>query len=212
MKRGCGCGCLTLIVVAALVLGCWWLGKGVFEKPALQRDVGSAVDGRRAQQRLFELATGAGRRDGRRISTTFSERELNALLARHLSGEDLPLEEMGIRLVGDGIVEVAGHLPMHSVLGDSFGTVLGLLPGTWSAKPIWVQLRGYVRLEAGAARRDRRTLRLDVGSFSLGRRRRPTFVLSLLPEGPTLRATRWSVPDMVDSVTVDPGHLTIAVR
>lgn len=212
MKRGCGCGCLTMIVASALVLAFWWLGSGLFDQPLIQREVGSPANGRRAQQKLFELATNAGRRDGRKTATTLSERELNAFLARHLSREDLPLEEMGIRLVGDGIVEVTGRLPLHGILGDSVGTVLGFLPRTWSAKPIWVQLRGYVRLEAGAARRDRRTLRLDVGSFSLGRRRVPTFVLSLLPEGPTLRAMRWSVPETVDSVTIDAGQLTITVR
>ena len=143
---------------------------------------------------------------------TLSEREVNALLARHLSGQELPLGEMGIRLVGDGVIEVAGRLPLNAFLGDSLGPVVGLLPQRWAAKPLWLQLRGDVRLEAGAARGDRRRLRLDVGSLALGRRRLPASVLSVLPEGPVLRTTRWPVPDTVDSVTVESGRFTITIR
>jgi len=214
VRTGCGCGCLTLTVIGLLVGTVLWLGSGAFEPPIIQHEVGTVADGHRAQQKLFELATAgsSNRRNDRRIAITFTERELNALLTRHLSGDELPLGAMGLRLVGDGIIEVTGRLPLHALLGDSLGAVVQLLPGGWAARPVWLRLRGDVRLETGAARGDRRRLRLDVGYFALGRRRLPTSVLSVLPEGPASRATRWPVPDTVDAVTVEPGRVTIAVR
>lgn len=214
MRTGCGCGCLTLTLLVLLVGALFWLGSGAFEQPDIRHEVGTQADGQRAQQKLFELATAgvaSSRRDDRK-TVTLSERELNALIVRHLSAETLPLADMGIRLIGDGTIEVTGRLPLHAFLGDSLSMVLRLLPERWVANPVWLRLRGDVRLEAGTARGDRRRVRLDVGYLSLGRRRLPASVLSLLPEGPALRATRWRVPDSVDSVTVESGRLTIVVR
>ena len=215
MRLGCGCGCLTLGLIGLLVGVLFWLGSGAFDEPATQHEVGTPAEGHRAKQKLFGLAAAAApanRRGDRRIGTTFSERELNAFLSRHHSGEGLPLAETGIRLVGDGLIEVTGRMPLHAFLGDSLGAVVGLLPPRWAGTPVWLRLRGYVRLEAGAARGDRRRLRLDVKEVTLGRRRVPVTILSVLPEGRALRATRWPVPDTVDSVTVESGRFTITMR
>lgn len=211
MRSGCGCGCLTLVLVGLLVGGLVWLGSGIFERPAIHHEVGTATDGRRAQQKIFELTARGGQRD-RRVAVTLLEPELNALLSRHLSGQELPLEEMSIRLVGDGVVEVTGRLPLRALAGDWLGAAIGVLPERWSGAPVWLRLRGPVQLEMGSGRSDRRRLRLDVGYLSLGRRRLPTAVLGLLPEGPIARATRWAVPETVESVTVEPGRLTVTTR
>jgi hypothetical protein len=212
VKTGCGCGCLTVIVLGLLVAGLLWFGSGIFDRPTTQHELGSPADGRRAQQKLFELASGGGNRRGEPRAITLSERELNALLARHLSSEQLPLADAGIRLIGDGVVETTGRLPLRALFGDSLSAVTRLLPEPWAEKPAWLRLRGHVRLETGSARGSRRRLRLDVESLWMGSRRLPAAVLSVLPEGPVLRATRWPVPDSVDSVTVEPGRLTITIR
>jgi hypothetical protein len=198
---------MTLLAAGAL-----WLGSGTFDRPATQHEVGNPADARRAQQKLFALAAGEAteRVDGKVV--TFSERELNAFLARHVSIEELPLADGAIRLIGAGIVEITGRLPLHAFFGASLGSVVRFLPERWSGKPIWLRLRGAVRLETGAARGDRRRLRLDVESLWLGSRRLPAAALGVLPEGPALRATRWPVPDAVDSVVVEPGRLTITRR
>lgn len=206
---------MVVTLVSLLAAGALWLGWGVFDRPEAQYEVGSAADGRRAQQKLFGLATrgtGTNPRVERKGTVTVTERELNALLARHVSIEELPLADGGIRLVGNGIVEVAGGLPLHAVFGDSLSSVARLLPERWAGKPVWLRLRGHVRLETSAARNDRRRLRLDVESLRVGSRRLPAAVLSLLPEGPVLRATRWPVPDAVDSVLVEPGRVIITTR
>lgn len=212
VKTGCGCGCLTVILLSLLVAGLVWFGSGVFDRPTTQHEVGGPADGRRAQQKLFDLAAGGSNRRGEPRIITLSERELNALLARHLSSEQLPLADAGVRLVGDGVVEITGRLPLHAVFGDSLSAAIRFLPERWAERPIWLRLRGHVRLETGAARGDRRRLQLDVESLWVGSRRLPAAVLSVLPEGPVLRATRWLVPDSVDSVTVEPGRLTITIR
>jgi len=206
---------MTLVLLGLLAGGLFWLGSGIFERPSIRHEVGTATDGRRAQQKLFDLTTRGGardRRDDRRAVVTLLEPELNALLIRHLSGAELPLDEMSIRLVGDGVVEVTGRLPLRALWGDSVNAFARLLPERWVATPVWLRLRGPVQLEVGTGRGERRRLRLDVGYLSLGRRRLPTAVLGLLPEGPILRATRWPVPETVESVTVEPGRLTITIR
>lgn len=212
VKTGCGCGCLTVILLSLLVAGLLWFGSGIFDRPTIQREVGGTAEGRRAQQKLFELAAGGGNRRGEPRTITLSEGEINALLTRHLSSDRLPLADAGIRLVGDGVVETIGRLPLHALFGDSLSAGIRFLPERWAEKPVWLRLRGQVRLETGAVRGDRRRLRLDVESLWVGSRRLPAAVLSVLPEGPVLRATRWPVPDSVDSVRVEPGRLTITIR
>lgn len=215
MRTGCGCGCLVFVLVGLLAAGVFWLRSGIFDRPASQHEVGSPADGHRAQQKLFKLdagGAGANPRDGKRTAVSLSEREINALLGRHVSVEELPLADAGIHLAGDGIVEITGRLPFHAFFGDSLNSVASVLPERWAGTPVWLRLRGHVRLETGAARADRRRLRLDVECLWVGSRRLPAAVLSLLPEGPALRATRWPVPDTVDSVVVEPGRLTITIR
>lgn len=213
VKTGCGCGCLTIVLIALLALGAVWLARGIFDRPEASYEIGSPADGRRAQQKVFELAGGfvGHRRDPRRASVTLTERELNALLTRHLS-QDMPLADGGIRLVGDGIIEVTGRLPLHALLGDTLGSVGRLLPERWAGQPVWVRLRGHVRLETGASRADVRRLRLEPESFRVGSRRIPVAVLAMLPDGPVPRATRRSVPETIEAVVIEPGRLTIVTR
>jgi len=196
-----------------LVLGGVWYGRGIFERPAASYEVGNPVDGRRAQQKLFELSGRAPSRRGdqRRLAVTLFEREINAFLTRHVS-EDLPLVDGAVRLVGNGVVEVGGRLPLRAVLGDSVGSAVGILPRRWAGQPVWIRLRGPLRLEAGTARDGPRRLRLEVESVWVGIRRVPAVVLTVLPEGPILRATRWSVSGTIDSVVVEPGRLTVTSR
>jgi hypothetical protein len=201
---------LTVILMALLVAGALWFGSGTFDRPAAQHEIGNPADGRRAQQKLFDLAAGGA--TARVKTVTLSERELNAFLARHVSIEELPLADSGIRLVGAGILEITGRLPLHAFFGESIGSIVRLLPERWAGKPVWLRLRGHVRLETGAARGDHRRLRLDVESLWIGSRRLPAAALGVLPEGPALRATRWPVPDAVDAVVVEPGRLTITRR
>jgi len=212
VRSGCGCGCLTVLIAALLVAGAAWFAAGMLERPEISHEIGAPADGHRAQQKLFELAGGlAPRRDGRRAAVTLSEREINAFLTRHLSGE-MPLGEPGVRLLGDGVAEITGRLRLHTVLGDTVGSVVRMLPGRWTDRPVWLRLRGHVRLETGTARGDVRRLRLDPDAVWIGRRRVPAAALTVIPSGPVARATRWPLPETVESVIVEPGRVTIVRR
>ena len=132
-----------------------------------------------------------------------SERELNAFVSRHASGNELPLSEMGVRLIGNGVVELTGRLPLRA---------LRFLPQQLVPDPLWVRLRGHVRLESSTARGDRQKLRLDVEQFFIGGRRFPVAVLGMMPGGSGLQAIRWPVPAAVESLTVEAGRLTVTTR
>lgn len=210
---GCGCGCLTIALGGVLVLGGIWYGRGMLEQPPASYAVGSATDGQRAQQKLFELSgkVASPRRGQTRVTLTLSEREINAFLARHAS-DVLPLAEGAVHLVGDGVVELSGRIPLRAFLGDSVNSVARAFPGPWSKQPVWLRLRGPLRLETGTARADLRRLRLDVESLWVGSRWVPAIVLSVLPDGPIRRATQWTVSGTIDSVLVEPGRLTVTSR
>lgn len=212
MRTGCGCGCLTLVVMGLLTVGAVWFARGAFDRPQVSHEVGDSADGRRAQQKLFELSGRMSSRGGtaRRGSVTFSERELNALLARHVGGE-LPLSSPAIRLVGDGIVEISGGLPLHALFGDPVVAAGRRLGDRWAGQPVWLRVRGHVRLQSGA-RGDVRRLQLEPESVWLGSRRLPAALFDVLPAGPAVRATRWPVPATVESVVVEPGRLVLIAR
>ena len=195
------------------MLGGIWYGQGMLEQPSAIYEVGTLIDGRRAQQKLFELSgtMTSPRRDQKRVTVTLSEREINAFLTRHVSDE-LPLAEGAVHLVGHGIVELSGRLPLRAVLGDSVNSVARAFPDPWSRQPVWLRLRGPLRLETGTGRADLRRLRLDVESLWIGRRRVPAVVLTVLPDGAVRRATDWTVSETIDSVLVEPGRLTVTSR
>ena len=213
MRPGCGCGCLTVVLASLLVLSAVWYGRGMFERPAVSFDVGTLADGRRAQQKLFELSgkSASLRRDQKRVTATISEREINAFLARNIS-DGLPLTEGAVRFIGNGIVEVTGRLPLRVVLGDWVNSLARALPERWARQSVWLRLRGPLRLETGSGRGDRRRLRLEVDSFWLGNCRLPSLALTLLPEGPILRATRWPISEAIDSIVVEPGRVIVTSR
>ena len=196
-----------------LVLGGAWYGRGMLERTDASYEVGNPVDGRRAQQKLFELSgtTAPYRRDQKWVTVTLFEREINAFLARHVSAE-LPLTDGAVHLVGNGVVEVMGRLPLRAVLGDSVGSVARALPQRWAGQPVWLRLRGPLRLEATTARAGPRRLRVEVETLWVGSRRVPAALLTILPEGPALRATRWTVSGTIDTVVVEPGRLTVTSR
>jgi hypothetical protein len=203
-----------VVLVGLVSIAAMWFAWGAFDRPQAAYEVGDSADGRRAQQKLFELSGRVTSRAGnpRRASVTFSERELNALLARHVGGE-LPLSSPAIRLVGNGVAEISGRLPLPALLGEPVLVALRRVGGDrFTGQPVWLRVRGHVRLESGGTRGDFRRLSLEPESAWIGSRPLPAAVLTVLPDGPARRATRWAVPATVDSVVVEPGRLTLGHR
>jgi len=205
-----GCfGCLTvLLLLAFLGLGGWGLVQ-VARAPDIAAPPTTAIDGQRAQQKIFDVIRRA--HSGRPTTVTLTDREVNAFLSRHLAGAaELPLTNLAVRLPSDGRAEIAGQIPVRLLLGEgTAATVGGLIPASWLDHPAWLSLRARVTLESGEARRERRHLRLDVERFWLGRLPLPSFMLRVLLDPSALRLLRWPMPDAIDGLRIEPGRLII---
>ena len=206
-----GCfGCLTVLILLAVVgLGGWGLVQ-VARAPDIAAPPTTAADGQRAQQKIFDVIRRA--HSGRPTTVTLTDREVNAFLSRHLVGAaELPLKNLAVRLPSDGQAEIAGQIPMRVLLGESVAsTIGGLIPASWLDPTVWLSLRTRVTLESGGdARRERRHLRLDVERFWLGRLPLPSFMLRVLLDPLALRLLRWPMPDAIDGLRIEPGRLII---
>lgn len=216
MRLGCG-GCLTaaflLLVGGAAVGGTLWGAFRAFQEPEFHMPAGTPADGVRVQQKFFEIARRGGRpgRSGSAEPVSLSEPEVNAFLSHHLAdAAELPLTDIGVRLVGDGVVEVAGRLPLRHLLSEPpVSAAADLLPERWLGRPVWLRLRARVRVEPGAARGERRYLRLDLEEFKVGRQRLPAPTLRHLLSPAALRVLRWQVPNGVEAITIEAGRAVI---
>jgi hypothetical protein len=206
LRLGCS-GCLTVLILIALVAGGAWAGFQVLRTPDFVDAQLAAADGVRAQQKIFELIRRSG--SGRPHTATLTERELNAFLGRHLGATaDLPFRRLAVRLPADGQADVAGLVPVRHLLGVApLSALLRVLPASWLDHGIWLAARTRVTLEGDA--RDRRHLRLDVERFWVGRLRLPELAMRVLLDPGVLRLLRAPMPDAIDGVRVEPGRLVI---
>lgn len=213
MRLGCG-GCLgSLLLWGLIVTGAAAIVLGLVratEEPDAILPVTTVTDGARAQQKLYEVLRGATRQ-GSGKEVVLTEAELNAFLSRHLAeAAELPLAGLGVRLVGQDVVEFVGRVPSRHVLSEPpLASLRDILPGRWLDRPAWLSLRARARLERGATREHRRYLRLDVERFAIGRQRVPSVFVRLLFSPATLRVLRWQVPETVESLTVEAGRVVI---
>lgn len=216
VRLGCG-GCLSsLVLLAALAAGALtavWIGSGVVATPERAASVGSEQDGLRAQQTLFEIVRRSATRrppaQRARHEHVLSEAEINAFLARHLGHvAGLPLTNLAVSLVGNGVLELSGRLDLREVAGDERSTLVEYLPESWRKAGVIVTLRGPLRLEAETSRGQAKSLRLDVEEAYAGRQRVPVLVLERLLAA-NERLSRWSVPDSVTAVTVEKGRVVV---
>ncbi len=210
--RRLGCfGCLTSLVFVALVGGIAWAGFRIVRAPDFIAPPTAKADGIRAQQKIFELFRRGG--GGRARSMTLSEREVNAFLSRHLGetpGHAAPEPGRPPDRRRDG-GKSAGQIPVRELLDMSRRCPRS--PATfrrgWLDHSIWLSLRTRVTLEGRNGARERRHLRLDVERFWLGRLRLPEVMLRVLLEPETLRLLRWSVPNTIEGLRIEPGRLIL---
>jgi len=206
MRLGCALLIATLVGACGLVAGSAWIGPRLFQEPEFVGVAGTAEDGIRCQQKMFEIARG-GRlpRGGPIRPIAISEPELNAFLSRHLvEAARIPLGSTYVRLVGDGVVELKGQIPLRRALA-----IPELLTFRWLEQPVWVHLGARASLEVDAARKQRRYLRLDVERFALGRQQIPGVLARLVVSSAILNQLRWRLPDTVEAITVEPRVIVI---
>ena len=170
---------------------------------------GSAEDGARAQQKIFDLIRGeAPNARGRSHEVVLTEAEINSFLSKNLvEAAGMPVTVRAVRLAGDGVVEFKGALRPRELLSGVLGA--SLVPSPWLDRRCWLHLEAKASLELGTGRRQRRYLRLDVQRFAIGRQRLPGTLLRLLAGPRVQELLRWRMPESVEGLTIDPGAIVI---
>lgn len=205
MRLGCTMLFVGLIGIAGLAAGSIWVGLRMSQEPEVLVASGTAEDGVRGQQKIYEIASGSGRTRGRAREVTISEPELNAFLSRHLAeAAKTPFGSGTVRLVGDGFVEFKGQIPLRHVLA-----IADLLPARWLERPVWLHLGARTSLEVAAGRAHRRYLRLDVDRLAIGRQPLPGVLLRVMLNPAVLNQLRWRVPETVEAITIENRSVVI---
>jgi hypothetical protein len=200
----CGCTCLValLLLLAALAGGAWLVVQAL-RVPAIDRVAFGPADGRRAQEKLFEVVQGR-----RRGPVTLSDAEINAFLTRHVeSAPGAGVADIAVALPAGGVVEVAGRLPLRALLEElPLAGGAQALPVSVLRRSVWLKLRATpVLADSGGSGRSR-TLRLEVRDLWLGRLPVPALLARfVVPPG----LLRWSVPGRVEEVRIEPGRVVV---
>ncbi len=217
MRLGCG-GCLgTLLFLAVLgggALGVLWATSRAFAPPDTAPVQGTTEDGVRAQQKIVAIMrAGVGKPRSERVPQehVLSEAEINAFLSRHLGAiAGVSFDQFTVRLVGDGIVEVFGRVPLRRALGQEVAAWMEYLPDSWKTAIVTVRLRGPLRLESETSPGQPKALRLEVTDAYIGQQRVPATAVEWMlgPDGRRL-FTRLRVPSSVEAVTIERQRAVI---
>lgn len=214
MKLGCvGCSILAvaLLGLGVIVGGGLIFSSSIFDVPErLPTPEWTVSDGQRAQQKILEVVRRDTGKSSSTIPVVFSEREINAFLARHLEeSERVQFSSIVVKL-DHGVVMVQGMTPLQSLMREPPVRYLGqFLPAGRANRPVWVVFRGRVRMESGRVRRDRKYLRIEPTEFRIGAQEVGTWFLSWMV-GPSL--FRWRVPKVIEGVLVEEGLLTVVTE
>jgi hypothetical protein len=206
-----GCiGCFSIIAVIALVavvlLGGIALSTNIFEVPDLPRQDFSQEDGRRFQQKLAEIMLREANISSRRDPIVISQRELNAFLQRHLlESEKIRVSPMVVQFTR-GTIEVQGHTELRYLLaGYPFSFIAQYLPQSATNRPVWISVKGRVKVERGRGE-------FVAQDFTLGRQSLSPWLLSWLFGGAGSRLMQWRVPASVDRITIEEGRAIVTLR
>jgi hypothetical protein len=212
VRLGC-VGCLVVVVgvliVVVAALGVIFLSTNIFSTPDVRPVAFTKTDGHTAQQRLFELLSRQSRRSSRRDPVVITEAEANAFLARHLEQAGLPLSPIMLRF-SQGQFTAQGQTPLRNLFkGPPLSYVVPYITDRRFDQPVWVTVRGRVRVEGGSGDRHGE---VDVAEFVLGRQPLGSFLLWVLL-GPTGGGIlKWPVPAVVDEIRIGDRQVSITTR
>jgi hypothetical protein len=215
MKLGC-VGCLLLIglIFLAMVSGGFLLLSGnIFEEPKFDALEWSRADASSARSRLAEIVQREAGHSGRQDPIFLSEREVNALVARHLAETvGLRFDPFAIKLV-QGQFVLQGRTVVGNLLqGPPFAQLAPRLPAAQLNRPIWITARGYVAMEPGAPGGRPGRARVMLTEFTVGRQPVGTWPFSILmgPAGSGL--LKWPVPGTVRDIEIEDRRVVIRTR
>ena len=214
MRMGC-IGCL--LVVLALVIfgvaaaGAVFFSVNIFDEPEVQIQPFTTADGYRAQQKLYEIVLRDSERSGRADPIVFTERELNAFLSRHLiDAAGLSFSPISVALLPDKTIEFRGRTALRNLMqGIPFAQLAPYLPRGRTDQPVWVRVRGQLRLERATILRDRQFGRFEIAEFALGTQPIGAWILKFMLGQAGRYLFLYPVLKVVQDIAVHDGRLVI---
>jgi hypothetical protein len=216
MKMGCA-GCLILIVVliflVTLVGGFLFLSGNIFGEPHFEALDWSRADASAARYRLHEIILRDTGQSGRQDPLILSEREINALVARHLTETaGLRFEPFAVRLV-QGQFLLQGRTVLRSLLqGPPFAQLAAYLPASQLDRHIWITVRGYIAVQPGEPGGKLGRARVVLTEFNLGRQPVGSWPFSVVMGSAGSGLLNWPVPGAVRDVDIEERRVVIRTR
>jgi len=216
MKMGCA-GCLVLLIglgfVAILVGGFIFLSGNIFEEPRSEALEWSRSDASSARAALREVLLRDAGQSGRQDPILLSEREINALVARHLAETaGLRFDPFAIRLT-QGQFLLQGRTLLRSLLhGPPFAQLAAYLPVSQLNRPIWITVRGYLAIQPGDPGVRPGQARVTLTEFNLGRQPVGNWPFSVVMGSAGSGLLKWQVPGTVRDIDIQDRRLVIRTR
>jgi len=216
MKLGCA-GCLILIVLltflVALIGGFFFLSGNIFQEPRFETLDWRGSDASAARSTLREIILRDAGQSRRQDPVLLSEREINALVARHLAETaGLRFDPFAIRLV-QGQFLLQGRTVLRSLLqGPPFAQLAGYLPASQLARPIWITVRGYIAVQPGEPGGKPGRAHVVLTEFILGRQPVGSWPFSAVMGSAGLGLLKWPVPGAVRDVDIEDRRVVIRTR
>jgi hypothetical protein len=216
MKLGCA-GCLILAIavtfLAILAGGFIFLSGNIFEEPRFDALDWSRSDASAARSSLREIILRDTGQSGSQNPVLLTEREINALVARHLAETaGLRFDPFAIRLA-QGQFLLQGRTVLRSLLqGPPFAQLAGYLPASQVDRIIWLTVRGYIAVQPGKPGGKPGQARVVLTEFSLGRQPVGSWPFSAVMGSAGSGLLKWPVPGAVQDVDIEDRRVVIRTR
>src|SRR5713101_767217 len=216
MKMGC-VGCLILLIaltfIAVVVGAFFFLSSNIFEEPRFEAVDWSRSDASAARSTLREIILRDTGQSGRKDPVLLSEREINALVARHLAETaGLRFDAFAIRLA-QGQFLLQGRMVLRSLLqGVPFAQLAAYLPASQLDRRLWISVRGHIAVQPGEPGGKAGQARVVLTEFTLGTQPVgdwPFFVVMGSAGGGLLE---WRVPGTLRDVDIEDRRVVIRTR
>jgi hypothetical protein len=216
MKLGCA-GCVILIVLltflAALVGAFFAMSGNIFEEPHFEALDWSRSDASAARSTLREIILRDAGQSGRHDPVLLNQREINALVARHLAETaGLRFDPFAIRLT-QGQFLLQGRTALRSLLqGPPFAQLGAYLPASQLDRPIWITVRGYIVVQPGELGRKPGRALVVMTEFNLGRQPVGNWPFSAVMGSAGSGLLKWPVPGAVQDIDIEDRRVLIRTR
>jgi hypothetical protein len=190
-----------------------FLSGNIFEDPRFDAVEWSRGDISGVRAKLSELVQRDAGHSGRQDPVVLSEREVNALVARHLAeAGGLRFDPFAVRLA-QGQFVLQGRTSVGSLLqGPPFAQLAPQLPAAQLNRPIWITARGYVSVDPGQPGGKQGRARVVLTEFTLGKQPVGSWPFYIVM-GPTGSGVlKWNVPGSVTDIEIDDRRVVIRTR